>query len=296
MKNKKKIFRYIFVCVMFVIMVVSCYKIITTYSRLKKADEVYEKLQNEFVQIVDDVDETYGSEYEMETEPATDESSSSETSAVTDTDAVTSTEPATTEKETDPPKPAPKPTKIKVNFDALLKENNDVVGWIYSAGTPISYPVMQAEDNDTYLRADIYKNYLVSGTLFVDFRNREICEDRNYIIYGHHMKNGTMFGSLLYYKDQSYYNAHPTIQYLTPNGNYTIRIVAGGVIHMNDIIYYPNPPKAEFEKYLEDLLNNSTFDSGLTFEKDDKLITLSTCSYDFDGARYVLVGKLEPSK
>ena len=105
-----------------------------------------------------------------------------------------------------------------------------------------------------------------------------------------------MFGSLHDYKDQSYYDAHPTISYLTPNGNYTIQIVAGGVIDKNDIIYNPNPRETELEAYLDNMLNSSTFDSGLTFDKEDKLVTLSTCSYDYDGARFVLIGKLLPNK
>lgn len=285
---KGKVIRYSLICVLLVVMVVSGYKALTTYMSLKKADNVYEKLQHDFVEIIPEEELTLGTEAE----------SDDETPEKTESESVTgdleASQPVTSEKE--PTEPKPEPVKIKVNFDALHRENKDIVGWIYCEGTPLSYPVLQSDDNETYLRADIYKNYLVSGTIFVDFRCDSIGEDSNYIIYGHHMKNRTMFGSLHDYKDQSYYDAHPTISYLTPNGNYTIQVVAGGVIDMNDIIYHPNPKEAEFEAYLENLLRNSTFDSGLTFEKEDKLVTLTTCSYDFEGARYVVVGKLIPNE
>lgn len=282
---KGKIIRYSLICVLFVVMIVSGYMALTTYMDLRKADTVYEKLQHDFVEIIPEEELTVAVEGESGDE--TPETSGSEEL----TEDSEPSESADTE-----PEPKPEPVKIKVNFDALHRENKDIVGWIYCEGTPLSYPVLQSDDNETYLRADIYKNYLVSGTIFVDFRCDSIGEDRNYIIYGHHMKNRTMFGSLHDYKDQSYYDAHPTISYLTPNGNYTIQVVAGGVIDMNDIIYHPNPKEAEFEAYLENLLRNSTFDSGLTFEKEDKLVTLTTCSYDFEGARCVVVGKLIPNE
>lgn len=282
---KGKIIRYSLICVLFVVMIVSGYMALTTYMDLRKADTVYEKLQHDFVEIIPEEELTVAVESESGDE--TPETSGSEEL----TEDSEPSESADTE-----PEPKPEPVKIKVNFDALHRENKDIVGWIYCEGTPLSYPVLQSDDNETYLRADIYKNYLVSGTIFVDFRCDSIGEDSNYIIYGHHMKNRTMFGSLHDYKDQSYYDAHPTISYLTPNGNYTIQVVAGGVIDMNDIIYHPNPKEAEFEAYLENLLRNSTFDSGLTFEKEDKLVTLTTCSYDFEGARYVVVGKLIPNE
>lgn len=290
---KGKIIRYSIICVLLGVMVMSGYNAVTTYMRLKKADMVYEELQNDFFEIVTEEEWTY--EPETETDTYTEETSSESEPVETNNQESESVEPETTKPEPEETKPAPKPEKVSVNFDALLRENKDVVGWLYCPGTPLCYPVLQAEDNEKYLRADIYGNYLVSGTIFVDFRNGEIGTDRNYIIYGHHMKNRTMFGSLHDYKNQSYYDAHPTIMYLTPDCNYTIQIVAGKVIDMNDIIYRPNPKEPAFEEYLDGLLKNSTFDSGLTFEKDDRLVTLTTCSYDFEGARYVLVGKLIPN-
>ena len=251
------------------------YNAVKTYLDYKEADSVYEDLQNKYVQTVpqqtDDPEETTG------------ESNSTEG----DTGADATQTPSTSEQE-----PEPEPVKISVNFDALLKDNDDVVGWLYCEDTAINYPVVQGKDNNEYLRADLNGKYLVSGTLFVDYRNGEIGTDRNYIIYGHNMKNGTMFGSLVKYKKQAYYDTHPTITYLTPEGNYTIELIAGLVVHRNDLIYQANPPQSEWDAYLANALKNSTFNSGLTFEEGDILITLSTCSYEYDNARYVVIGRL----
>ena len=103
---------------------------------------------------------------------------------------------------------------ICIDFDALKQENNDIIGWIYCPDTPINYPVVKGNDNNQYLRADLKGKYLVSGTIFADYRNNEVGEDKNYIVYGHNMKNSTMFGTLVKYKDQTYYDTHPMEQVL----------------------------------------------------------------------------------
>ena len=265
---KRKIIITVAVAVLLVVCVFSGYKIVTTYLDYQKADSTYEDLQNKYVQTVPD------------------------TSEQDETDDKDTTGEGTQPSETEPDEPISELVKISVDFDALLQENKDIVGWIYCEDTPISYPVVQGKDNNEYLRADLKGKYLVSGTIFVDYRNGELGADRNYIIYGHNMKNSTMFGTLVKYKQQSYYDAHPTITYLTPNGNYTIELIAGLVVNMTDIIYQANPSEDEFAAYLTKALEKSTFDSGLTFSENDTLVTLSTCSYEFDNARYVVIGRL----
>ena len=111
--------------------------------------------------------------------------------------------------DTEPPKATELP--ISIDFDSLLSRNKDVIGWLYCPDTVINYPVVQGENNDQYLRKDLDGKYLVSGTLFADYRNGALGEDANYIIYGHNMKNGTMFSLLAKYKQQSYYDKHPVI-------------------------------------------------------------------------------------
>lgn len=181
---------------------------------------------------------------------------------------------------------------IQVDFPALLAENSDIVGWLYSPDTPINYPVVQAENNDKYLRRDLHGKYLVTGTLFTDYRNRAITEDRNYIIYGHNMKDDSMFASLLNYANQAYYDAHPILYYLTPNGDFKIELLAGLMVPETFELYTPTPDELWFTEFLEDAKLHSGFRSSVTYSNSDRIITLSTCSYDNKNGRFVLIGKL----
>lgn len=185
-------------------------------------------------------------------------------------------------------------TGITIDFDALLATNPDVIGWIYCTDTPINYPVVQAEDNKAYLHTGLDGDYLRSGMIFADYRNRSIGLDRQFILYGHSMKNKTMFGSLLEYKKQAYYDAHPVLYYLTPDKEYRIELFAGCVMKVSDIIYQPRPGEKEFDAYLKSVRDSSTFQSEVSITAADSVVVLSTCSYEFDNARYVAFGKLVP--
>lgn len=183
---------------------------------------------------------------------------------------------------------------ISVDFDALLARNPDVVGWLYCPGTAINYPVVKGKDNEQYLYTDLDGNYLVSGTLFADYRNDPLGVDDNYIIYGHNMKNGSMFHSLVKYAKQSYYDEHPTIFYLTPDANYKIELFAGLTIKHNDAIY-----KGRYEGglygFLQSYIARSTFVSDVDLTETDTVVTLSTCTFEFDNARYIVIGRLTPA-
>lgn len=89
---------------------------------------------------------------------------------------------------------------MEINFDILKSKNKDIVAWIYSEGTQINYPIVQSKDNDYYLRRLLDGTYNQGGTIFMDYRNNKNFEDYNTIIYGHNMKNNTMFGTLINYK------------------------------------------------------------------------------------------------
>ena len=177
---------------------------------------------------------------------------------------------------------------ICIDFDALKQENNDIIGWIYCPDTPINYPVVKGKDNNQYLRADLKGKYLVSGTIFADYRNNEVGEDKNYIVYGHNMKNSTMFGTLVKYKDQTYYDSHPILYFLTPERNYIIELIAGAVVKRDSDIYKTAPT----DNTITDIIAKSTFNSTVEIGKGENIITLSTCSYEFNHARYVVVGKI----
>lgn len=180
-------------------------------------------------------------------------------------------------------------TPICIDFDALKQENNDIIGWIYCPDTPINYPVVKGKDNNQYLRADLKGKYLVSGTIFADYRNKEVGEDMNYIVYGHNMKNSTMFGTLVKYKDQTYYDSHPILYFLTPERNYIIELIAGAVVKRDSDIYQTAPT----DNTIADIMAKSTFNSAVEIGNGENIITLSTCSYEFNNAIYVVIGKLK---
>jgi len=184
---------------------------------------------------------------------------------------------------------------ISIDFDALLNKNQDVIGWLYCPNTIINYPVVQGNDNDYYLRRYVNGKYLVTGTLFADYRNNTLGEDSNYIIYGHNMKNGTMFSMLTKYKEQAYYNKHPVMYYLTPDKNYKLELFAGLVIKRDDKIYSLNQSAEDFTNLLKEYRAKSTFKSNIELNDDDTIVTLSTCSYEFDNARYIVIGRLIPA-
>lgn len=181
---------------------------------------------------------------------------------------------------------------IKVDFDVLLKTNPDVIGWIYCADTPINYPLAQGEDNDYYLYRMIDGTQNSSGTLFVDYRNAGDFSDSNTIVYGHNMKNKEMFGSLQNYKKQSYYDEHPVIWLLTPDASYKVELIAGYVTAPNSEIYSVGQTDDDIYVLANQAIEQSTFKSDFELSEGDRFLTLSTCSYEYDDARYVIIGRV----
>ena len=181
---------------------------------------------------------------------------------------------------------------ITVDFNALCKKNSEVVGWLYLPNTPINYPVVQAEDNDKYLHLDLNGKQLSAGTMFMDFRNNPQGEDTNYIIYGHHMKNGTMLSAIVKYKSQSFYDEHPVVYYFTPQQKYKVELFAGYLIGYDDEMYDSSLTLDDPTALVAEYKKNSTFKSDVTVTPEDTLLTLSTCTYEYDDARYVVMGKL----
>ena len=179
---------------------------------------------------------------------------------------------------------------ISVDFSTLKEKNQDIVGWIYSKDTPINYPVVQAKDNQYYLHRLINGEYNASGSIFMDYRNNPNLEDNNTIIYGHNMKSDEMFGTLQNYKNQEYYDNHKILYYFTQEKKYEIKLIAGYTASLEDDIYNLNEINQEQK---EKILQKSDFKSDVNISQNDKLITLSTCSYEYEDARYILIGILD---
>lgn len=182
---------------------------------------------------------------------------------------------------------------ISVDFDKIKKINDDICGWIYSEGTPINYPVVHCEDNEYYLHRTIEGEYSYAGTLFMDYRNSDNFTDKNTIVYGHNMKNDTMFGTLLEYRENEYFGKHSKMFFLTPIKNYKINLIAGAYVSNTSEIY--NITTEDAEKNVLNLINNSAFDSGYNYSKEDRFITLSTCINENSNMRYILIGTINDS-
>jgi SrtB family sortase len=167
------------------------------------------------------------------------------------------------------------------------------IAWLYCPDTLIDYPVMRTNDYSYYL------NHLPSGkknedgSLFLDYNCASDFSGPFVVIYGNHMESGKMFGSLMGYKKQSYYDEHPTMYLYTEQGNYRIELLYGFVIGAGQwrerAFMYPENVQA----LLAYAAHNTTLTSNAKYAENDRIVALSTCSYEFDNARYVVIGKLQ---
>lgn len=184
---------------------------------------------------------------------------------------------------------------ITVDFDALKAINPDIRGWLYSEGTKINYPVVQARDNAYYLYRLMDGSYNPGGTLFMDYRCQSDFGSKNTIIYGHHMQDGSMLASLVNYGKQAYYDEHPVMYLNTPDGDYRLEIFAGFVTWYDSRVYmYDFSSRTEFDEWVELMRSYSDFSCDVEVNQEDFLITLSTCTYDYDNARYVVLARMVP--
>ncbi len=184
-------------------------------------------------------------------------------------------------------------TPLTVDFEALLGECKDVVGWLYCEGTPINYPVVQSRDNDYYLRRLLDGKWNINGSIFLDYRNSADFSDLNSIIYGHNMKNDAMFGCLDNWQSQEFYEEHRCIYLVTPSENHKIELIAGYTTSSTSPETYAFPKTAdERDALVAYALSESRFVADVEVAPDDCVVTLSTCSDDYDDARFVLVGVL----
>ena len=185
------------------------------------------------------------------------------------------------------------PDYISVDFSTLQAKYPDVVGYVYSANTTLQLPIVQSADEggEYYLYRDIDGKDNKNGTVFLDIRCNSDFTSQNNLIYGHNMKTGMMFASLMNYKSQSYYEAHPYFYLYTPNQTYKVNLFAGCIVDHDADVYATSLS----DSYLQQCINESTFKSG-SGVPTGSILTLSTCDYDFDNARYVLMGELIPVK
>ena len=194
--------------------------------------------------------------------------------------------------------PQAEPERIVVKqFDwaALKAENADCVGWLECEGTVINYPVVQGKNNKYYLTHLFNGEEQRYGTLFVDAENTPNFRDQNTIIYGHRLKNGKMFGSFSNYRDgDKYYKKHPVFMLYTPEHAYRVEIFANAYVDGAKGVPMSFATREEYAAWIEKMYKLSSFKSDVVMTPDYKMLTLYTCSYDYETQRQLLVGKLIP--
>ena len=186
------------------------------------------------------------------------------------------------------------------NLEYIASINSDVIGWIKIDGTNINYPIMQ--NSDYYLHRDIYKNYSSHGTPYLvnycDIKNSD-----NLIVYGHHMKDNTMFSQLENYKNYNFYKDHQYVNIYTIEDGKTFKNTYKVMIAFKTIAYsdagfryysYTNFQNEEdYAEFVENCRNLEFYDTGIAGTNKDKYITLSTCEYSQKNGRMVVVAKKE---
>lgn len=180
-------------------------------------------------------------------------------------------------------------------YAALYEQNDDFVGWISIDGTIINYPVMQTRDDpDYYLKHSFDKAYSDYGVPYVD----EACAvglSANTVIYGHHMKNGTMFSALVNYADKSFFEEHPIITFNSLYGFGEYQIIAVFSFDTNNETFryneFADGSKEQFDEFIAECMARRAYDTGYTAEYGDELLTLSTCEYTHNNGRFVVVAK-----
>lgn len=183
----------------------------------------------------------------------------------------------------------------QVDHDKLQKMNRDYVCWLYSPDTQVDYPVVQGADNQKYLKVLFNGKANSAGTLFMDYRNLQDFQDPNTLIFGHHMRNGSMFGELTHYEKQAYFEAHPFLLVLAREQRMILQVFAGYTTSANDPCYdIAISDEKEMAYFLSQAGWKSDFHSGVQVKTTDRLVTLSTCAYAFQNARYILMGKIVP--
>lgn len=175
---------------------------------------------------------------------------------------------------------------VEVDFSKLLKINDDIIGWIYMEDTVVNYPLLQGENNLYYLDKTMYKKYLASGSIYLDCDNEPDFSDAHSIIFGHNMKNHTMFGDLSDLRDEDYLKEHPYVDLILTDGTWMrYEICSMYRAHVEDGTFRAPLNKAKnFKPFMELITEkNMHADSELDLpvvQEEDKVLTLSTCTED----------------
>lgn len=187
------------------------------------------------------------------------------------------------------------PSTIRPQFHDLLAVNRQMIGWISVDGTKLNNPILQADNNDFYLNHNFRDQESRAGSVFMDYRNNILTMNQNTILYGHAMKNNTMFGSLKNYLKQDFADDHPIIYLDTLYEGYDIEVFAAYETTID--FYYIETDftsREAYQQFIDEIQKRSSIQMDVAVSPDDKILTLSTCkdSVMNDDHRFVVQGKL----
>ena len=199
--------------------------------------------------------------------------------------------------ETEPAEEDPSVVLPVVDFEALRETGPDIIGWLSLPDTVINYPVTQADDNEYYLHHLYDGTYNKVGCLFADYENKADFSDRNTIIYGHNMRDGSMFAALNEYDEQSYFDTHKQMYLVTPEGSYLCEIFAAFVAKPSESGSDTSPWRlswkddGSYTTWLTAMAERSVVETDVTVTSSDKVLTLSTCTPG-GASRFIVMAKL----
>ncbi len=286
---KKSVIKRVIVAILLCVLMFSVAKIISYFDQKAQAEHMQNDIINEHVTPEISEDEEPVEEEPVEEEPVEEEPVEEAPVEEEDAAPAVSQAPVSTGGSAVTP-PADGSDGVTVDFASLTAQYPDVVGYIYSPGTRIQYPIAYTSTtNDYYLNRDLDGNLNGNGSIFIEHLNNPDFSHQNTIIYGHHMKSGLMFADLCKYKDASYYASHPYMYIYTPYQNYRLDVFAGFVCAHDDEVFALSLTQDQ----LANMAARSTFTSNIGIPTGN-VVSLVTCSYEFSNARYVVVGALNP--
>ena len=180
-----------------------------------------------------------------------------------------------------------------IDFSSLSELNPDVIGWIYFETMDVNYPIVQGEDNDFYLHHGFYKEENNSGCIFMDTESSPDFSSENSFIYGHNMKNQSMFARLNQYAEESFFQENKTFVIYTPTSMMRYEIYSCYPARLDlDSFTYRFDTQDEYAKWMETVKGRSLYETGVTPDASEKTVTLMTCTPKGSNYRFLVHGRL----
>lgn len=183
-------------------------------------------------------------------------------------------------------------TDIKIEFDGLKAENDDIIGWIRFDNQDelgISYPVLYSGDNEKYLKTDLYGQERIAGCIFLEGLNKPDFSDLYNIIYGHNMSDGSMFGSLKKYKDEGFWEENQYFTVYTEDTVYRYQIFSyEDALNGGNVYKVGYKQGDEYQSFIDEMVAGSVLDTGIKPKSTNKILTLSTCTENGYSRRFAV--------